>query len=72
VFQREAAEGVSRPAGEAGVGSYQRQLPTKVGEVTLKVPKLCTLPFETVIIERYRRHESPTKTLGSPEGAGAL
>ena len=32
-------------------GSYQRQLQTKVGEVTLKVPKLRTLPFETAIIE---------------------
>ena len=39
-------------------GSYQRQLHTKVGEVTLKVPKLRTLPFETAIIERYRRRES--------------
>jgi putative transposase len=26
--------------------------------VTLTVPKLCTLPFETAIIERYRRRES--------------
>ena len=39
-------------------GSYQRQLQTKAGEVTLKVPKLRTLPFETAIIERYRRRES--------------
>jgi putative transposase len=39
-------------------GSYQRQLHTKVGEVRLKVPKLRTLPFETAIIERYRRRES--------------
>ena len=28
-----------------------------MGEVTLKVPKLRTLPFETAIIERYRRRE---------------
>src|SRR5205814_4024241 len=28
------------------------------GEVTLKVPKLRTLPFATAIIERYRRRES--------------
>ena len=27
-------------------------------EVTLKVPKLPSLPFETAIIERYRRRES--------------
>ena len=39
-------------------GSYQQQLHTKAGEVTLKVPKLRTLPFETAIIERYRRRES--------------
>jgi putative transposase len=39
-------------------GSYQRRLQTKAGEVTLKVPKLRTLPFETAIIERYRRRES--------------
>ena len=39
-------------------GHYERQLHTKAGEVTLKVPKLRTLPFETQIIERYRRRES--------------
>jgi putative transposase len=39
-------------------GSYQRQLHTQAGEVTVKVPKLRTLPFETAIIERYRRRES--------------
>ena len=39
-------------------GSYERHLQAKVGEVTLKVPKLRTLPFETAIIERYRRRES--------------
>jgi putative transposase len=39
-------------------GSYQRQLQTKAGEVSLKVPKLRHLPFETAIIERYRRRES--------------
>ena len=39
-------------------GSYDRQLQTKAGEVTLTVPKLRTLPFETAIIERYRRRES--------------
>src|SRR5215468_8824406 len=39
-------------------GSYQRRLQTKAGEVTLKVPKLRTLPFETAIIERYRRREA--------------
>lgn len=39
-------------------GSYDRRLQTKAGEVTLTVPKLRTLPFETAIIERYRRRES--------------
>ncbi len=39
-------------------GSYARKLHTKAGEVTLQVPKLRRLPFETQIIERYRRRES--------------
>lgn len=39
-------------------GSYERQLTTKAGQVTLKVPRLRSLPFETQIIERYRRRES--------------
>jgi putative transposase len=39
-------------------GSYDRHLQTKAGEVTLTVPKLRTLPFETAIIDRYRRRES--------------
>jgi putative transposase len=39
-------------------GSYQRQLHTRAGEVTLKVPKLRKLPFETAIIERYKRREA--------------
>jgi transposase-like protein len=39
-------------------GSYERHLQTKAGEVTLTVPKLRSLPFETAIIERYRRRES--------------
>ena len=39
-------------------GHYERGLQTKAGEVSLKVPKLRTLPFETQIIERYRRRES--------------
>jgi putative transposase len=39
-------------------GSYDRKLHTKAGAVTLKVPRLRSLPFETQIIERYRRRES--------------
>jgi transposase-like protein len=39
-------------------GCYERKLQTKAGEVKLKVPRLRNLPFETQIIERYRRRES--------------
>src|SRR3984885_3134217 len=39
-------------------GSHDRHLQTKPGDVTLTVPKLRNLPFETAIIERYRRRES--------------
>jgi transposase-like protein len=39
-------------------GHYRRELHTKAGQVTLKVPRLRSLPFETQIIERYRRRES--------------
>src|SRR5215469_1934401 len=39
-------------------GSYSRTLHTKAGEVELQVPRLRKLPFETQIIERYRRRES--------------
>lgn len=38
-------------------GDYERKLHTKAGEVNLTVPKLRSLPFETQIIERYRRGE---------------
>jgi putative transposase len=39
-------------------GHYERSLDTTAGRVSLKVPKLRSLPFETQIIERYRRRES--------------
>ena len=39
-------------------GHYKRNLHTIAGEVELKVPKLKGGPFETAIIERYRRRES--------------
>ncbi len=38
-------------------GHYSRKLGTKAGEVTLRIPKLRKLPFETAIIERYKRRE---------------
>lgn len=39
-------------------GHYERNLTTTSEEVTLNVPKLKGIPFETAIIERYRRRES--------------
>ena len=39
-------------------GHYERRLTTTAGEVTLKVPKLKGLTFETSIIERYKRRET--------------
>lgn len=39
-------------------GYYRRKLHVKAGEVDLRVPKLRRLPFESAIIERYRRREA--------------
>lgn len=39
-------------------GHYNRNLTTTSGEVMLQMPKLKGIPFETAIIERYRRRES--------------
>jgi transposase-like protein len=39
-------------------GHYTRGLTTKAGEVTLSMPKLKHISFQTVIIERYKRRES--------------
>ncbi|PJZ59730.1 IS256 family transposase [Leptospira adleri] len=39
-------------------GSYSRNFETKAGKVKLKVPKLRTIPFESAIIDRYKRRES--------------
>ena len=39
-------------------GHYNRNLTTTSGDITLKVPKLKCISFETEIIERYRRRES--------------
>ena len=54
------AKRYERVAGRADTraGHYKRSLQTQAGKVTLKMPKLRTLPFETRIIERYRRRES--------------
>ena len=48
-----SAERVSTRAGH-----YERNLQTQAGTVRLKMPKLRSVPFETAIIERYRRRES--------------
>lgn len=39
-------------------GHYDRNLTTTSGNVTLHMPKLKVISFETAIIERYRRRES--------------
>lgn len=39
-------------------GHYTRNLTTTSGDVTLKMPRLKGIPFETAIIERYHRRES--------------
>src|SRR5262245_7442853 len=43
---------------DSRAGHYERKLETKAGQVTLRVPKLRRLPFETAIIERYKRREA--------------
>lgn len=39
-------------------GHYDRKFSTTSGDVTLRVPKLKGVKFETAIIERYQRRES--------------
>ena len=39
-------------------GHYDRNFTTTSGDVTLHVPKLKGVQFETAIIERYRRRET--------------
>lgn len=51
-YQRSAERADTR------AGHYTRKLHTKAGEVDLKIPKLRKLPFESAIIERYKRRES--------------
>jgi len=38
-------------------GHYNRRLQTRAGEISLKIPKLRKVPFETAIIEKYKRRE---------------
>ena len=42
-------------------GHYDRNLTTTSGDVTLHVPRLKGVSFETAIIERYRRRESSVR-----------
>jgi transposase-like protein len=54
------AEKYERSAERHGyrAGHYDRNITTTSGDVTLKMPKLKGVAFETAIIERYRRRES--------------
>ncbi len=54
------AQKYERSSGRQGYrsGHYERNFQTTAGEVELNVPKLKGVPFETAIIERYRRRES--------------
>lgn len=42
-------------------GHYTRTFHARAGELKLRIPKLRGLPFETSIIERYRRREVPVE-----------
>ena len=39
-------------------GHYDRNFSTTAGDVRLKMPKIKGVPFETAIIERYKRRET--------------
>ena len=54
------AERYERSGGRKGYrsGHYDRNFTTTAGDVTLHVPKLKGIQFETAIIERYRRRET--------------
>lgn len=39
-------------------GHYSRNFSTTAGDVRLKMPKIKGVPFETAIIERYKRRET--------------
>lgn len=58
MFHRQNPRRSSSDRVDTRAGSYKRQLETKAGAVSLKVPRLRSLPFETQIIERYKRRES--------------
>ena len=49
---------IGRQGGYPGRDITRGGLETKAGKVKLKVPKLRTIPFESAIIDRYKRRES--------------
>ena len=51
-------------------GHYDRNLTTTSGDVTLHVPRLKGVSFETAIIEQYRRRESSVGGGPHREGPG--
>ncbi len=53
-------------------GSYNRHLQTRAGEVTLTVPKVGNLPFETAIIEHNSTPANKVRLPGSPAGGRSL
>src|SRR3977135_3160281 len=57
-FAERSVTSARRSGATAEPAHYERNLETKAGEVTLRVPKLRRLPFETAIVERYKRRES--------------
>ena len=60
VVERQQAAGYERSEARQGYrsGHYDRNLTTTSGDVTLHMPRLKGVSFETAIIERYRRRES--------------
>ena len=44
-------------------GHYNRNLTTTSGDVTLKIPKLKGISFDTTLIERYRCRESSVEDI---------
>ena len=53
--------GIAQQPRDTRAGHYERNLQTKAGEVRLGIPKLRQQTFETAIIDRYRRRESPVE-----------
>lgn len=53
--------GVSADRRDTRARHYERKLETKADEVKLRLPKVRSLPFETAIVERYRRREASVR-----------